>query len=326
MTLALITESPGVGKCPVWQSEFNGIRVNHATLASTGCTKEICQAGRAVHTDEPRVGENRALHIVEREAKEFLQDLRREGIYDSDDAFQRRLEQVLEEIRSGATVGLLREDQSLAEIGGVWIQTSRELEFGVRRAWRNSRKCIMRSHCEELTLCDLRKITSSVQMAAELIKGVQKAFNQGSIQPTVFVFPPRVANGRGPMILNHQVLQLAGYEADDGSVIGDPGSIELTKTVIDLGWEPPEVKSRWDILPLVTMAEGDRPCVAELPASLRKLVDIRHPQFAAEFEKLNLKWVSFPALTRLGFDIGGVQYTATPFIGWWVYNSFLQAN
>lgn len=316
MTLASITINPGVGKCPVWQPEFTAIRANHATLASTGCTKEICQAGRAVHTDEPRVGENRPLHTVEREAKEFLQDLCREGIYDTEHEFPRRLEQVLAEIRSGATNGVVREDHSVAKIGGIWTQTPRELEFGVRRAWRNSRKCIMRSHCEELELCDLRKVTSSVQMAAELIKGVEKAFNHGSIQPTVFVFPPRATNCRGPMILNHQVLQLAGYESDDGSVIGDPGSIGLTKTIIDLGWKPPGVKSRWDILPLVTMAEGDRPCIAELPASLRKLVDIRHPQFPVEFEKLNLKWVNFPALTQLGFDIGGVQYTATPFIGW----------
>lgn len=311
-----MTNAPGVGKCPIWQPEFNAIRTNHATLASTGCTKEICQAGRAVHTDEPRVGENRALQTVEREAKEFLQDLCREGIYDTEDAFSQRLEQVLAEIRSGSTNGVVREDHSVAQIGGVWTQTHQELEFGFRRAWRNSRKCIMRSHCEELKLCDLRKTTSSVQMAAELIQGVQKAFNQGSIQPTVFVFPPRTTSCRGPMILNHQVLQLAGYEADDGSVIGDPASVELTKTIIELGWMPPEVKSRWDVLPLVTMAEGDRPCIAELPASLRKLVDIRHPQFPVEFEKLNLKWVKFPALTRLGFDIGGVQYTATPFIGW----------
>jgi nitric oxide synthase oxygenase domain/subunit len=316
MTLASIITAPGVGKCPVWQPEFNAIRANHATLASTGCTKEICQAGRAVHTDEPRVGENRALHAVEREAKEFLEELYREGIYENENAFSQRLEQALAEIRSGASTGVVREDHSVERVGGTWLQTPQELEFGVRRAWRNSRKCIMRSHCEDLKLCDLRKITSSVQMAAELIEGVQKAFNQGSIRPTVFVFPPRTTNCRGPMIMNHQVLQLAGYEADDGSIVGDPASVELTKTIIDLGWKPPEVKSRWDVLPFVTMAEGDRPCIAELPTSLRKLVDIHHPQFPAEFKKLNLKWVPFPALTQLGFDIGGVQYTATPFVGW----------
>ena len=80
----------------------------------------------------------------------------------------------------------------------------------------------MRSHCEELKLCDLRGITSSAEMVIELIKGISGAFNGGNVQPTVFVFPPRKVNTRGPMIWNHQVLQFARYETDDGTVLGDP--------------------------------------------------------------------------------------------------------
>lgn len=120
------------------------------------------------------------------------------------------------------------------------------------------------------------------------------------------------------MIWNHQVLAFAGYESEDGSILGDPISRELTKAIIELGWDPPEPKSRWDLLPIVTMADGDVPIIAELPENLRKLVEIRHPQYGKEFEVLDLKWVTFPALSRLGFDIGGVQYTAAPFIGWYV--------
>ena len=93
----------------------------------------------------------------------------------------------------------------------------------------------------------------------------------------------------------------------------------MTKTIIDLGWQPPKQRGRWDLLPLVAMADGDPPAMIELPEDLRKLVTIRHPTYTTEFEQLNLKWVAFPALTRLGFDIGGVQYTAAPFIGWYVY-------
>ena len=118
------------------------------------------------------------------------------------------------------------------------------------------------------------------------------------------------------MIWNGQVLSFAGYELDNGSVLGDPSSRELTKAIIDLGWTPPEPKSKWDLLPIVTMADDDVPVIAELPPDLRKVVEIRHPQYGTEFEKLDLKWVAFPALSKLGFDIGGVQYTATPFIGW----------
>lgn len=319
MTLSTVVGSQDFARCPISDPQFRKIRARHSTLASTGCSKEFCQAGRAVHTDEPRIGENRALLEVELEAQEFLQDAHREGLYGAEDAFQERLGQVVGEIRAGATVGIVRLNRSKALIGGSWTQTSRELEFGVRRAWRNARKCIMRSHCEELKLCDLRAVRSSKQMAEELLGGIQKAFNHGNIQPTVFVFPPRAANCRGPMILNHQILQFAGYEDIDGSVVGDPASVEVTKAVIDLGWRPPKTRGRWDLLPLVTMADGDRPYVAELPADIRKLVDIRHPQYMEEFGTLNLKWVAFPALTRLGFDIGGVQYTAAPFIGWYVF-------
>ncbi|KAL6718813.1 hypothetical protein ACLMJK_003047 [Lecanora helva] len=318
VALSTVTNTQNSDKCPISNPQFDSIRANHSTLASTGCTKEFCQAGRAVHTDEPRVGENRALSDVEKEAQDFLHDLHKEGFFDTEDAFRERRAQVLSEIRAGATEGKLRHHHSTSTVGGSWIQTSQELEYGLRRAWRNSRKCIMRSHCEELELCDLRNIRTSKEMAETLLLGIHKAFNRGSIQPTVFVFPPRAVNCRGPVILNHQILQFAGYEATDGSIIGDPSSVEVTKAIIELGWEPPKIRGRWDLLPLVTMAEGDKPYIAGLPADISKLVDIRHPQYTAEFERLDLKWVAFPALARLGFDIGGVQYTAAPFIGWFM--------
>ncbi len=259
------------------------------------------------------MGGNRSLQVVEREAVDFLRVLREEGFYDSEDTFQNRLKQVQREIEAGSVEGVVQEDHSFARLGGIWAQTHEELEFGIRRAWRNSRKCIMRSHCEELKLRDLRGVTSSVEMVTELVKGVSDAFNGGNVQPTVFAFPPRNNNGRGPMIWNHQILQFAGYENRDGTVLGDPMSVEITKAMIDdLGWEPPEPRGRWDLLPLVAMAEGDRPAMIELPADLRNLISIRHPKYKTEFERLDLKWVAFPALSRLGFDIGGVQYTAAP--------------
>lgn len=120
------------------------------------------------------------------------------------------------------------------------------------------------------------------------------------------------------MIWNHQVLEFAGYEMNDGTILGDPNSTGLTKAIIELGWTPPRPRSRWDLLPLVVMADGDVPAMVEIPSELGRLVEIRHPRYTAEFEKLDLKWVTVPALTRLGFDIGGVQYTAAPFIGWFM--------
>ena len=95
-------------------------------------------------------------------------------------------------------------------------------------------------------------------------------------------------------------------------------TVDLTDAIINLGWEPPSPRTPWDVLPLVTMADGDLPAVSEIPSDLRKLVSIRHPRYHSEFQQLDLHWMQFPALSRLGFDIGGVQYTATPFIGWFM--------
>ncbi|KAL8933459.1 MAG: hypothetical protein Q9216_006350, partial [Gyalolechia sp. 2 TL-2023] len=105
---------------------------------------------------------------------------------------------------------------------------------------------------------------------------------------------------------------------EDGSILGDLASVDLTKEMISIGWEPPTTKTRWDLLPLVVMAEDDVPAMIEVPSPLSDLVHIRHPRYLEEFKKLDLRWVTAPALTRLGFDIGGVQYTATPFIGWFM--------
>lgn len=161
------------------------------------------------------------------------------------------LEEVLGEIRDEAVEAVIREDNPRGMVGGNWTQWSEELEFGIRRAWRNARKCIMRSHSDELKLCDLRAVTSSSQMVAEVLKRISEAFNAGNLLPTVFVFRPRNVDCLGPMFWNHQILEFAGYEAEDGSIIGDPNSVNLTKAIIELGWVPPESRSPWDLCHLL---------------------------------------------------------------------------
>jgi len=103
----------------------------------------------------------------------------------------------------------------------------------------------------------------------------------------------------------------------DGRILGDPSRVQLTKDIMSLGWTPPEPKSRWDVLPLVAMADGDEPAFAALPAEFTRLVPIRHPRYET-ISSLDLNWIKFPALSRLGFDIGGVQYTGSPFVGWFM--------
>jgi nitric oxide synthase oxygenase domain/subunit len=96
-----------------------------------------------------------------------------------------------------------------------------------------------------------------MEMARAIIKAMPIDFNEGRILPTVFVSPPRTPGKRVPMVWNRQILALAGYGQEDGSILGDPAKGDMTQSIIDFGWRPVSKKSRWDLLPLVTMAEND---------------------------------------------------------------------
>ncbi|PYH90281.1 nitric-oxide synthase [Aspergillus ellipticus CBS 707.79] len=317
------TEPMSASRCPFM--EYEKIMEKNPVLAPTGCTDKFCQAGRMVHTHEPKVGENRPLDIVREEASGFLWQLWQDDIY-TESQYNERRAQVTLEIERSAKEKIVW-NQGIKRVGKTssWTQTREELRYGLRLAWRNSRKCIMRSRYQELDLCDLRHIHTSVGMVTTLLDAVTKAFNRGQITPTVFVFPPKSVDGNGPMFWNQQVLNFAAvsspcfnpskpevtdstqYELDDGSILGDPSNVQLTKDIIDLGWAPPSPKGRWDLLPLVAMAEDDAPALVELPDHLRRLISIEHPDYPG-IGQLDLKWYQFPALSRLGFDIGGVQY------------------
>jgi nitric oxide synthase oxygenase domain/subunit len=108
------------------------------------------------------------------------------------------------------------------------------------------------------------------------------------------------------------------YKEKDGTVLGEPGNVDLTDQITKLGWKPPAIKSRWDLLPIVTMAENDSPHIIQLSKDDFPDVFIGHPdaQHNLAFRKMGLRWGCSPVLSRLGFDIGGVQYTAVPFMGY----------
>ncbi|RCI11408.1 hypothetical protein L249_7145 [Ophiocordyceps polyrhachis-furcata BCC 54312] len=293
--------------CP--EEEFRRIKCHYAQLSSTGCTRSFCQGGRMVHTDEAKVGGERSSEVVEAEAIDFLRQLRRDGIIETDEALQKR---------SAAVLSQIRRTSVSAAAAGIWTPTADELEHGLRLSWKHARKCIMRSEHSYLKLHDFRHVTTSEEMGQVLIDGMADAYNGGDIQPSVFVFPPKMPNRPGPMIWNQQFLSFAGYSQPDGTVLGDPATVGLTKAIMALGWTPPAVRTRWDLLPLVTMADGDEPFISHIPEHLFPLVHIKHPKHGLAFEKLGLRWVPAPALSQQAFDIGGVQYPATPFIGWFM--------
>ena len=303
------------------QQELTRIRDAHRTLAPTGCTGEFCQSGRQARINEARVGRDRPQAEIKQEAEDFLRECRSQGVISSDLELETRLLSAFSDIAQSTVQSQVTDNEGNTYdglAGGSWMQTKSELEYGIRAAWRNSRRCIMRSEHEGLVLSDLRHETTSKGMAHAIVEGILKAINSCRITPTAFVFPARNPGSRGPMIWNQQILAFAGYRQADGSVLGDPASIDITDAMIELGWSPPLSKSRWDVLPLVTMAEGEDPYILELPDQLKETINITHPRYQKEFEQLDLQWVKVPVLSRLGFDIGGVQYTASPFLGWFM--------
>lgn len=77
----------------------------------------------------------------------------------------------------------------------------------------------------------------------------------------------------------------------DGSILGDPSNISLTRAAELLGWKGQ--KTRWDILPIIIEIPGQEPKWFELPEELVLQVPISHPEYPW-FEELGLRWYAIP--------------------------------
>jgi hypothetical protein len=70
--------------------------------------------------------------------------------------------------------------------------------------------------------------------------------------------------------------------------------------------------------PLILQIDPEAPPeLFELPPSAARLVDIVHPR-VANFASLQLKWYAIPAVSSIELSVGGMQYTASPFNGWYM--------
>ncbi|OIW33174.1 hypothetical protein CONLIGDRAFT_666516 [Coniochaeta ligniaria NRRL 30616] len=307
---------------PSAKQEFDRIKEHYPRLATTSCTTEFCQSGRLIHTTEPKVGQDRSSAEITLDAIDFLNQLRRDDIIKSDEALSSRIAKAKNEITSTSKRVQKTDNGHVSSelVGGVWQQTLEEIEHGVKLCWKHSKRCIMRSEYMSIKVVDFRQVKTSKEMGEVLLKGMKDAYRQGDIIVTAFVFAPRQQGKSGPMIWNDNLLSYAGYRQPDGTILGNPATVNLTEEIIRLGWKPPNLKTRWDILPIVTMAEDHSPKITPIPEDWFPSVQIRHPdeEHTLAFDKLGLRWTSAAALSRLGFDIGGVQYTAAPFIGYWL--------
>ncbi|WP_027963308.1 nitric oxide synthase oxygenase [Halalkalibacillus halophilus] len=196
---------------------------------------------------------------------------------------------------------------------GSYSHTYDELNYGAKMAWRNSNKCIGRLFWDTLNVFDYRDETSPDQIFKRIKEHLEFATNDGKIKSTVSVFPPK-SNDLEIRILNHQLIRYAGYETNDG-IIGDSDSISFTKKCMELGWSPKY--GSFDLLPIVIQVNNETPRLYELPHDIVMEVNLSHPSHDW-FKDIGLKWYAVPVISDMQLEIGGIEYNAAPFNGWYM--------
>ncbi|MFJ4923759.1 nitric oxide synthase oxygenase [Streptomyces sp. NPDC088725] len=209
----------------------------------------------------------------------------------------------------------LAEAESEIRATGAYHHTREELERGAKLAWRNHARCVGRLHWKALRVIDRREVTTAEEVFEACVEHLRTATNGGILRPVITVFAPRRPDGGEIRIWNTQLIRYAGYRLPDGTVRGDPLHIRLTETAQALGWPGPG--GAFDVLPLIVRMPGERPRWFDLPADAVLEVPLTHPEFDW-FAELCLRWHAVPAISDMRMEIGGVDYPACPFSGWYV--------
>ncbi|RXN25944.1 nitric oxide inducible-like protein [Labeo rohita] len=170
-------------------------------------------------------------------------------------------------------------------------------------------------HHRAVKLFDARKCKTAEDMFQMMCDHIQFATNGGNLRSAITVFPQRTDGQHDFRIWNSQLVRYAGYKMTDGTIIGDPASVDFTEICMQLGWTPKY--GQFDVLPLVLQANGEDPQVFEIPQHLILEVPMEHPQYKW-FKDLNLRWYALPAVANMLLEVGGLEFPACPFNGWYL--------
>lgn len=206
---------------------------------------------------------------------------------------------------------------------GSYRHTDDELLYGCRVAWRNAVRCIGRGYWRLLNVIDARAAGTSKEVFEACVQHLRSATNGGKVQLLITVFPARRPATAGFRIWNAQLIRYAGHRMPDGSIVGDPETVELTDFVEQHGWRG--TGGRFDVLPLVVEDPGGRIEWFDLPQDAVLEVPITHPT-VGEFDQLGLRWYAHPAISNQSLRIGGVTYPAAPFSGWYTATEVAARN
>ncbi|XP_077160773.1 nitric oxide synthase 3 isoform X2 [Paroedura picta] len=226
-------------------------------------------------------------------------------------------------LESKAHLQRLQEVERAISETGTYQLLEAELIFGAKHAWRNAARCVGRIQWSKLQVFDARDCTSVQEMFTSLCTHIHYATNRGNLRSAITIFPQR-ATGRGDFrIWNSQLIRYAGYQQADGTILGDPANIEITELCIQYGWTPPY--TRFDVLPLLLQFPDEDPELFPLPRELVLEVPISHPSLEW-FPELGLRWYALPAVANMLLEIGGLEFPAAPFSGWYMSSEIGMRN
>uniref|UniRef100_A0A8B9VNJ5 Nitric oxide synthase n=1 Tax=Anas zonorhyncha TaxID=75864 RepID=A0A8B9VNJ5_9AVES len=267
---------------------------------TTACTEQICMGSVMTPSQHVRKSEDtRTKEEVLLLAKDFIDQYYSSIKRSGSKAHMERLEEVTKEIEATDTYQL----------------RDTELIYGAKHAWRNAARCVGRIQWSKLQVFDARDCTTAHGMFNYICNHIKYATNKGNLRSAITIFPQRTDSKHDFRIWNAQLIRYAGYKQPDGSILGDPANVELTEICIQQGWKAPH--GRFDILPLLLQANGNDPELFEIPPELVLEVPIRHPKFEW-FKELGLKWYGLPAVSNMLLEIGGLEFSACPFSGWYM--------
>ncbi|XP_061459466.1 nitric oxide synthase 1 isoform X2 [Rhineura floridana] len=304
-TKNLVNGSPS--KCPrfakVRNWETGSVLNDTLHLKSTmvtPCSEQVCMGSIMMPSQHIRRPEDvRTKEQLLPLAKEFIDQYYSSIKRFASKAHTERLEEVTKEIEATDTYQL----------------RDTELIYGAKHAWRNASRCVGRIQWSKLQVFDARDCTTAHGMFNYICNHIKYATNKGNLRSAITIFPQRTDGKHDFRVWNAQLIRYAGYKQPDGTILGDPANVELTEISIQQGWKAP--RGRFDILPLLLQANGNDPELFEIPPELVLEVPIRHPKFAW-FKDLELQWYGLPAVSNMLLEIGGLEFSACPFSGWYM--------
>ena len=107
---------------------------------------------------------------------------------------------------------------------GTYTHTTDELTVGAKLAWYNHTRCVGKLYWRSLTVRDCRDVTTPEGIRDECFEHQRVVHNGGRIKPTITIFAPDAPGKPAARLRNGQIVAYAGYQHEDGTVLGDGGA------------------------------------------------------------------------------------------------------